>query len=573
MATRYNTSAIKKYILEVAGNSPKYQSFLSAQNLILDSAQQKKKSLIELLREKHNARLRAYELYWSMYYGSHWYQYGTDQTKPTPKYFNYSAIEVNKHMSWLMNKGFLVESDFPEIEQFLQNNWKLNLGGVKELNQFGLQMSLNGGVTGDVWYDLYFDEHPLTGEEYIKLNMLEGHKCFPVLDSGNLIGFLYYSLEEYVKAENHGFPEYDIRYEGFYLRAGKKEVIVDDEVRETVDYDFTNLPLIHIQNFPTPLSYYGISDLANVVDMNIMFDKLLTNISDIVDYHSAPITILKGAKANDLVRAANRVWILSNPDATIENLKLEGELVAANTLLDKVTKLMTQSGKTPETAMGMDKGLSHSTGVSLVTTFMPLYEAMEVKRIMYGVGILNTNILKIKMAFLRGILSPKKIYNNAITKWNQKFSNYSDETKEKFKPFAKDYRKDANFDSPAAIVNGYVPPEVYRTYCTWFPPLPRDEKVSSDLATANVNAKIWSKQHARIVQGMSERESLLMQEDINSEFSEFSKLQQEFSPKPQFGADGKPVTVTNKFDKKSKTGLEKDEDIKAEKNLQKRETK
>lgn len=569
MPLRYNTAAIKKYILEVAGSSPKYLSFLSAQNLILDSQQQKKKSLIELLRSKHNARLKAYELFWTMYYGSHWFQYGTEQQKPTPKYFNYSAMNVNKHTSFLMNKGFLVESDFPEIEDFLQRNWALNLGG-KDQNAFGLMMSLSGGVTGDVFCELFMDTNEFTGEEYVNYNLIDSHKCFPVLDSGELVGLLYYSLEEYVKSENFGFPEYDHRYEGFYIKPGKKSVIMDDEVVDEINYDFINIPLVHIQNFPTPLSYYGVSDLVNVVDMNIMYDKLLTSISDIVDYHSAPITILKGAKATDLIRGANRVWIIPNKDATIENLQLEGDLVAANTLLDKIGKMLMQSGRTPETSLGVDKGLSHTTGTALATTFMPLYEAMEMKRIMYGTGIININILTIKMGIMKGLISPTKIYNEALKRWNGTFTNYSEEVRNNFRPFKETYRANVNFDSASAVLGGSIPPELYKTYCTWFPPLPRDEKISSDLAIANVNAKIWSKRKAREYQGMPEKESLLMQKEIGDEFIEQSELNAEFAPKPE------PFTVTNKFDKfdkKNKTGLEKDVDIKAEKNQQKQETK
>ena len=134
---QYNTQAMRKYILQVAGDSPKFKSFLQAQNLDDLSSESKRKSLMEVLQKKHNNRLQAYELFWSMYYGSHWFQYNAELEKPTPKYVNYCAINVNKHMAFLMNKGFLVESPFPEIEDFLQDNWRLNFGGSKTENEIG----------------------------------------------------------------------------------------------------------------------------------------------------------------------------------------------------------------------------------------------------------------------------------------------------------------------------------------------------------------------------------------------------------------------------------------------------
>lgn len=558
---RYNTNAIKKYILEVAGTSPRFQSFLQAQNLTMDMTETKRRSLIEILREKHNARLKAYELYWGMYYGDHWFNPGADLSKPTPKFVNFCAMNVNKHMSFLMNKGFLVETDFPETEEYLQNNWALNHGGTKDRNLFGLEMALMGGVTGDVWIDVYFDKHEMTGEEFIKYEVLSSGKCFPVLDSSKFIGLLYYSFEEFVVSENSGFPEFDTRYEGFYIRAGQKSVIRDDSVVEIEKYDITDIPIIHIQNFPVPLTYYGITDLTSVIDLNIMYDKLLTNISDIVDYHAAPITVLKGAKAGDLVKAPNRVWILSNKDATIENLQLEGDIPAANKLLETTMKHISQAGRMPETSLGKDTGISNTTGTGLATTFMPLYEAMEVKRIMYGLGIINMNILSLKMAVMKGQLSVNKIYKEAIKRWEQTYSNYDDMTKKRFHPFGnRKFRSDVNFDTPAAIINGRIPKEIYQSYITWFPPLPRDEKNSADLSLANVGAKIWSRRFGRAFQGMSERESIVMEQEIIDEAEKSKEVFEE------------QVIVTNKFDKK-KTGLEGNEDVKSEKESQRQENK
>lgn len=533
---------IKDYILKVSGYSPSTASFLKAQGIDNNVIESSDNSMLSQIQHKHSERLKLYNTYLQFYFGNQSNLFvDYDTTAPFPKVFRIAPIVVNKHASYLMNKGFLVESDFYEIQKNLQYVWKNNLGGEKDNNKFGYNAAIMGGITGDVFTYIYVDSNT----KDIKIDLLNSNDCYPVLDDDKMIGLLYYKNKNKIVEENYGISTQDEITSGYYINSNKVYYIENDKVINQVSYDFPLLPLFHIQNFPNPFSFYGISDLANLIDINIAIDKLLTNISDIIDYHSSPVTIVTGAKASDLVRGVNRVWFINNPDASVSNLSLEGDLIAANNYLQKLFEYLYLYANINENSFGKTGGISNTPASGLAITFMPLYEYMEVKRLMYGSEILRMNEAIIKMMIIKGDLDINKIIKDALNKWEREFSVYSDDIKEKYYPFRKKIKQDYEFTLKDLLTNN-IPSEIFETYITWYPPLNRDFKLDVDTAIANVNAGLWSKRHARSFIGMNEKESLLMEKEIQDELSKSEN----------------PTIVTNK---QPKTGMEGNPDVKGEK--------
>ena len=540
------------YLYKYTGGHPKYRAFLQAQNI--DFEEMKKETLFDLVMKQHGDRIDSYQYYWNMYLGKHWFNKNNINNTVEPVTANYVGKAVNKHARFLMNKGFLVESDFPEVEKFLQNNWKLNNGGVDH-NLFGIQVATQTGITGDTWVDMKYTEDEELQAKYIKYDILDSMSCFPVIDRGKQIGFLYYKEEQQVDSERFGFTDYSRVWEGFYLKPGSRSYIRDAAVYNTVEYDLLSMPLVHFTNFKLPTYYYGISDILSVDELNILLDRLITDIQDVVDYQASPVTILKGAYADDLVRASNKIWSIPK-DADIKNLELDGELTAMVTQLQRLRTILAEMSDVPEYSLGKELSISNTSAAALAILFLPLYEVMDLKRIMYSPSILEINRFTIKMAILKKLISPNRIIKDALSNWKKNFGSASEEVKQRNYPFDWNNKPSLSedYDTVSAFYSGKIPKEIFDTYITWYPPLPRDEKGLSDLAIANVNSDMWSRRHARSVIGMSEIESDLMDVEIEAEKKIY----------------GETMTVTDK-NTKGKTGLENNTDVKGEKTSKKAE--
>lgn len=538
-----SNSVLRAKLWTSLGDDPRYRNFLMAAGLADDEAA--KKGKYSKLLELHSERIGGYKYYNDLYSGRHWFTVSDENINPTK--INLCWTTVNKHATFLMGKGFLIESNFPDIEKFLQKNWVLNSGGEAQDNIFGLNLAINGGIYGDVWVSVLNDVHKITGENYIKYTVMDSMKAFPVLDRGECISYLDYGLETYVHKENYGFAEYQDRNAGYFYKPGFRAEIIEEEVADIQQYDFLDLPIVHFSNFPTNF-YYGISDLTHIADLNTLYDRLLTDIQDIVDYHASPVTIITGAKGDQLVRGANKVWSIPK-DASIKNLELNGDLGAAREHLAKIRESIADISNIPEMTLGKLSNISNTSGAALAIQFMPLYETMELKRIFYGRNLLDINILTIKYAILKGELSPNKIIRDAIKRWEENYKNHSEEERERNYPFSKKIDLNKNYDDIGVFYRNELPKELFQTYITWFPPLPRDEKILADIALALRNGGLISKRHARSMIGLSEKESILMERELEKELDKIS--------------DEKMI-ITNNSKAKFKSGLENDPDIKGQ---------
>lgn len=512
---------MRTFLYQAYGDDPRYKNFLSAQNINSDYVRGTTK--YSKLLEQHRPRLMQYDFYWNMYLGNHWQMTSYDYTEleegTKKNVINYCNAVVNKHTAFLMNKGFLNESVYPEIEQYLQKNWKTNFGGIKDNNLFGIEMSHQGGITGDCFVEMLSSVDEFTGESFVKYKVLDSRKSFPIYDNNKkMIAFLYYGTEKRIRNMNNGFVEYDQTFSGFYYEPGKKTFIENEKVVNEQTFGILDIPIVHIKNFPVSIGNFGLSDLLTIGELNQIYDDLNSNANDILDYHASPITVLKGARGSDLVKGANRVWSLPK-DSSIENLSLNGDLTALDTHMKRIRENIAEVSNVPEATIGKLQSVANTSGSALAITFMPLFETMELKRIVYGQKIMEMNKYLLKIAFLKGELSPATIMTNALTKWDREFGNYDDETKQQFFPFQTpiDIENIGNYDSMSAVLLKQIPAELYETFLTWYQPLPRDESITSNLALSNIQAGLWSKRYARSIIGMSEKESIMMEQEITKE--------------------------------------------------------
>jgi hypothetical protein len=151
------------------------------------------------------------------------------------------------------------------------------------------------------------------------------------------------------------------------------------------------VPLVHIANEAVPGEYYGLSDLDGVIDLQREFNEKMTDVSDVVHYHAAPITIIQGAKARNLQKNPKNLWSGLPENAKIFNLEMGGDQGAAHKYLELVRQVLFDVSGLPEGSLGRLQAISNTSAAALEVQFQPLVEATARKAVNYVVGLQKVN--------------------------------------------------------------------------------------------------------------------------------------------------------------------------------------
>jgi len=124
----------------------------------------------------------------------------------------------------------------------------------------------------------------------------------------------------------------------------------------------------------------------------------MTEVSDIINYHAAPITIITGAKASQLERGPKKVWAGLPKDATVRNLEASGNMAGALEYITFLKRAMHEITGVPETALGQFQPVSNTSGVALSIQYQPLMNRFNMKRIHFTKGLEKINEIIIRTA-------------------------------------------------------------------------------------------------------------------------------------------------------------------------------
>ena len=93
----------------------------------------------------------------------------------------------------------------------------------------------------------------------------------------------------------------------------------------------------------------------------------MAEVSDIINYHAAPVTIITGAKASQLERGPKKVWAGLPKDAQVFNLESRGEMSGALEYIQFLKRTMHEITGIPEAVMPQKASPAPvvSTGVTL----------------------------------------------------------------------------------------------------------------------------------------------------------------------------------------------------------------
>lgn len=273
--------------------------------------------------------------------------------------------------------------------------------------QFLWTMGQQGGVSGDCFVKVAYAEpntkaaDPITGRGRVMLLVLQPSHCFPEWDPhvpGKMNKFT-------MKYKFWGTQPDGTRVVNSYV-----EEITDEYIREYInDEKFRDdpnplgrIPVVHIANVPISGSPWGLSDIDQIIPINREYNEKATDVSEIINYHASPITVVTGGHPPNLERGPAKIWGIGNEKAKVFNL--EGGAAGLGPAMEYMEMLrmrMHEYGHVPANALGEPQPISNTSGVALAIQYMPTMMHYNLKKVQYGTGLQEIAQLALMTLFIK----------------------------------------------------------------------------------------------------------------------------------------------------------------------------
>lgn len=443
--------------------------------------------LVELADEEfevHGPRINRYAHNWAFYLGHHW-SYRSVPGAPQLT-FNYSRAFADFINNFTFGRGFSFRSPKETsaiIPPLLQRVWEVD----NNKERIAWDMGNQGGVSGDCFVKVAYEEpsifpqpDPITGPiPGVKPRFIPGRVRILVLNSS-------YCFPEWHPHDRERLLRFKQKYrfwgttpEGTRQVFTYTELITELAIEEYINDQLLDsrpnplgiVPVVHIPNVPVSGSPWGLSDINDILVLNREYNEKATDISEIVNYHAAPITIMTGAKSSQLEKGANKVWAVPR-EAQVYNLELAGGGIEAGlSYLEMCKKAMHELTGVPEGALGDVQPISNTTGVALAIQYQPMMQRYNLKKITYGEGLRKINEIALR---------------TLAQKEPQEFSVMAQEEELEEGQLAQ-----CDFDDPIT----------YQTVVHWPPPLPTDKVAKLNEIMLMMQAGLMSKKQALVELG------------------------------------------------------------------------
>lgn len=192
------------------------------------------------------------------------------------------------------------------------------------------------------------------------------------------------------------------------------EIITDDWIEEYVNDELIDqrqnplgvIPIVHIPNTRISGSPWGLSDIADILSLNREYNEKMMEISDIINYSAAPVTIITGARASNLEKGPKKVWSLPSEKASAFNLAGGTDSIpVALEYVESIKRSMHELTGVPESALGQMQPISNTSGVALSIMYTPLMQRYHQKKMTYSVGLRKINEFILKTSFVMNPIS------------------------------------------------------------------------------------------------------------------------------------------------------------------------
>ncbi len=412
-------------------------------------------------RDITSTRLSRYKKNWSFYKGDQFIR-STSEGKEK-LVINYVKPICNKSVDWLFGHGWKINAPpgNDAIVPLLDMIWQANNKDVL-LWEHG-QM---GAVTGDAFLYVSVQDRDSSGNPIpleqqriliLNLNPAYVHPVYNSIDTREMEAVLI-QIPSTVNPQNaqqaNAYTSRATRPLGVYSIIITKTEIVEYWNREEIlnsrrENFLKRVPVVHTRNLPLASSFYGLSDIEDVLSLNQKLNEVGEGIDSIIEYHSAPTTVIFGARAANLDKGPNKLWSGLPKDAKVENLQLQGDLKAAVDHFQALKLAIHELTNTPESSLGKIQQISNTSAAALEVQYLPLIEKTRRKYLTYGASLVQVNEIILQII------------------------------EERFGMDVSGMVEDAS--------------RVYETSVEFNSPLPTDKKIQLDLIAAKVNAGFESK--------------------------------------------------------------------------------
>jgi hypothetical protein len=354
--------------------------------------------LVELADEEfevHGPRLNRYSLNWAMYLGHHWgYRRAQGEMQIS---FNYYRAFVDYINRFTFGNGVHFRSPKATeaiVPDRLERVWEMD----NDKQRILFEMAQLGSITGDCFVKVAYEEawEDSIGRYHagkVRILPMNSAFCFPEFHPHDRTRLLRFKQK---------YRFWGTSLEGTRQVFTYTEILTDDIIEEYVNDELIDsrpnplgqIPVVHIPNIPVSGSPWGLADAHDITSINRSYNEIATDVADIINYHAAPVTVIIGAKANQLEKGASKVWGGLPKDASVFNLEGGGAgIQGALEFMDRLKMSMHEIMNVPETALGQAQPISNTSGVALSIQFQPLMNRHSQKVAVYGKGLERINEL------------------------------------------------------------------------------------------------------------------------------------------------------------------------------------
>lgn len=339
-------------------------------------------------------RITKYHLYWKFYKGLHY-----SQANDAFITLNYVRAFIDKINQFLLGddafsfkvQGYYTDAIPDEVDdtvgKLVMGVWRKNKH--KQLAQELLQM---GSICGDAWMGVFYKEG-----FGIELKLFDSRKCIPTFKDGDTDILESFKVINTLDTEG----EYRImvyEYTTSHVNTWKQVTTNSKNLKEQDKKDYKSVahglgkvPVVHFKNKPTSGGYYAASDAEDILKLNKVYNELHQEIKGIIDYHSAPTTVVTGATVKNMSRGLGKVWSGLPPEANVFNLGLDVDLSASMEFLDRLKTAMHELSDIPEGVLGKIQSISGTSAAALKLTYQPIYQRAALKALSYGESVKDVN--------------------------------------------------------------------------------------------------------------------------------------------------------------------------------------
>lgn len=354
--------------------------------------------LIELSDEEfevHGPRLNRYAAFWAHYLGHHWaHRRPAGETNLT---FNYSKAFADYILSFTFGRGITFRTPLQTeaiVPNLLNRVWTVDNNKEKILWDMGQV----GGVTGDcfvkvAYEDPFVDPSGRLHAGRVRILPINSSFVFPEWHPHDKERMIRCKIKYRFWGTAPDGTRQVFTYVEIMTDEWIEEYINDELIDEPRPNPIGTIPVIHIPNTPVQGSPWGLSDIQDISVLNREFNEKATDISDIINYHAAPVTVITGAKASQLEKGPNKVWGGLPEKANVFNLQMSDALSGPLEYLNLIKRGMHEMTGVPETALGQRQPISNTSGVALAIEYQPLMNRFNMKKMQYGYGLQRVNEL------------------------------------------------------------------------------------------------------------------------------------------------------------------------------------